>query len=79
MNYLKMKKYPEYDYSFQVIGSDLCHVKFVSEIRDNGLLYADRFEFKFDSPAELADTLLEVSRHYNIILKKQYEEHIDRP
>jgi hypothetical protein len=61
-----MKKYPEYDYSFQVIGSDMCHVKFVSEIRDNGLLYADRFEFKFDSPTELIDTLLGISRHYSV-------------
>ena len=69
-----MKKYPEYDYTFYIIGSDICSLKFVSEIREEGVIYSDRFEFKFDSPAELTDMILKTTQRYVYHLHKHYSE-----
>jgi hypothetical protein len=75
-----MKKYPEYEYEFYFIGSSIFRINFRSLIRDSdsgSVIYKDSFEFAFDDAADLTKTILDASRQYNIILKKQYEEYID--
>jgi len=71
-----MSKYPEYEYDFYMLGRDMFSVRFVSEIREEGVVYADRFEFKFENSAELAGMILKATQKYVYHLHKHYNEYI---